>query len=80
MYSYVSGNLADEDVQKSAVKLAVDKFNRLDGLILNAAVLEPVTRLAEAKVSDWKDLYNVNFFSIVSTVRRIYTAALINNS
>ena len=41
----------------------MDKFGRLDSLVLNHGVLDPVTPLAEAKAEDWVKGFNVNFFS-----------------
>lgn len=64
----MAGDLTQEKVQKEVVDYAINKFNRLDGLILNAGVLEPVAKLADANIADWKKLYDVNFFSIVSMV------------
>lgn len=66
--SYVTGDLTQEKVQREVIDYAIAKFNRLDGLVLNAGVLEPVAKLVDANIADWKKLYDVNFFSIVSLV------------
>lgn len=68
--SFVQGDLSDESVCQRAIDLAVSKFNRLDGLVLNAAVLDPVKSIADSSVQEWKKLYDVNFFSIVSLLSK----------
>lgn len=43
--------------------LAVKAFGQLDGVVVNHGVLEPIKRLANSTVEDWKKHYDVNVFS-----------------
>lgn len=38
-------------------------------MVLNHGMLNPVTRLADADAAQWRDNFNVNFFSCVSFVK-----------
>ena len=48
---------------------ALEKYNRLDAVILNAGVLE-LGRVAseELEVEKWKALLDINFFSLLHTI------------
>lgn len=67
-FQYVAGDVTDESVTKQVFDLAA-KLNRLDGIVFNAGVLEPVERLENASVNGWKKLYDINFFSMIPLVR-----------
>jgi NAD(P)-dependent dehydrogenase (short-subunit alcohol dehydrogenase family) len=64
--SYVAGDIANDEINRTAVDLAVAKFGRLDAVIFNAGVLDPVTRIANSSVSEWRRLYDINVLSIIS--------------
>ncbi|KAK6456201.1 glucose/ribitol dehydrogenase [Scheffersomyces xylosifermentans] len=65
----VVGDVTDPETSKKAVELAVSKFGQLNSVIANAGVLEPVGTIEQIEISDWKKLYDVNFFSIVQLVK-----------
>ena len=51
------------------VRIAQSKWGRLDGLVINHAMLEPVGRVAsDARVTAWQEAFNVNLFSAVALV------------
>lgn len=58
----------DEQASQKATQLAISKFGRLDGMVINHGALSPMTRLADASVEEWKRLYDVNFFSALALV------------
>lgn len=62
------GDLADLSLGQTAVDLGLKSFGRLDGLVLNHGVLGQVNNIAEADVEQWKQGFDVNFFSLVSFV------------
>lgn len=64
----LSGDLADLSLGQTAVDLALKSFGRLDGLVLNHGTLGQVNNIAEADVEQWKQGFDVNFFSLVSFV------------
>lgn len=67
-FFYVVGDITNDKVLKELVDQAVKGHGKIDSLIANAGVLEPVQHVNNIVVSDWKKLYDVNFFSIVSLV------------
>jgi NAD(P)-dependent dehydrogenase (short-subunit alcohol dehydrogenase family) len=56
-------DVADPRAAAAAVGLARRRFGRLDGLILNAGVLEPIARLAEASPRAWRRNLEVNLLA-----------------
>ena len=61
-------DLADRSLAQEAVDGAIDKFNALDGLIINHGMMDPVTKIEDSDIGDWKKLFDVNFFSAVAFV------------
>src|SRR5579871_5717089 len=57
------GDLADFSLGQKAVSLAKSKWDRLDGLIINHGVLNPVTRIRDVQVEEWRECFNINVFS-----------------
>lgn len=49
-------------------ELAVKFGGKLDGLIVNHASLEPLKRIADSSVDEWKRLYDINVFSPLALV------------
>lgn len=43
-------------------------FGRLDGIVINHAVIGPIKRLADASVEEWSQVYNANLFSALALV------------
>lgn len=58
---------SDEQAVRDAVNLALKTYQRIDGLILNAAVLEPVKLISspETTTESWRKHFDVNFFSLL---------------
>ncbi|KAF2086650.1 NAD(P)-binding protein [Saccharata proteae CBS 121410] len=65
----LSGDLADFSLGKKAVDLALDAWSKLDGLIVNHGVLDPVKRIADADPEEWRKAFDVNVFSAVAMVK-----------
>eukprot|EP01117_Protostelium_nocturnum_P002592 TRINITY_DN1334_c0_g1_i1.p1 TRINITY_DN1334_c0_g1~~TRINITY_DN1334_c0_g1_i1.p1 ORF type:complete len:261 (-),score=87.88 TRINITY_DN1334_c0_g1_i1:58-840(-) len=68
-FVYLSGDVSDSKTGQEAVKLALQKFKGLDGLVLNAGVVEPLQTLSNASIDEWKRAFDVNFFSLVSILK-----------
>ena len=62
------GDLADFSLGAKAAELAKSKFGRLDGLIVNHGILEPVQKVGDVEVEEWRRLFDVNVFSAVAIV------------
>ncbi|SPO00192.1 related to human corticosteroid 11-beta-dehydrogenase [Cephalotrichum gorgonifer] len=63
LVEYVAGDLTEPEVAKKVTDLAVKAFGQLDGVVVNHGVLEPITRIANTNIEDWKRHYDVNVFS-----------------
>jgi len=60
--------LISPQVAPKVTDLAVKTFGRLDGLIVNHAILTPMKRIAESNVNEWKNVYDANVFSALALV------------
>ena len=76
LYASRSWNLSedrrtDAAAVGSAVSRGVEKYEGIDGVILNAGVLEPMGKIASDSVpiEQWKQHFDVNFSSLVTAVR-----------
>jgi len=65
----MSGDLVDSTLSEKAVQLAISSFGQLDGVVINHGVVEPVKRVADADISDWKQSFDINFFSSLTFVK-----------
>jgi NAD(P)-dependent dehydrogenase (short-subunit alcohol dehydrogenase family) len=64
----VAGDLADFTMGEKVVDLAISKFGRLDGLIINHGVLNPVKRVSETDAEEWRGAFDINVFSAIAMV------------
>ncbi|GAA5852711.1 hypothetical protein JCM5353_002416, partial [Sporobolomyces roseus] len=63
------GDVSNDDDNKQAVEMCMQSFGRLDALILNAGTLHPLgthRNLGGSTLSEYKQLFSINFFSLVS--------------
>jgi NADP-dependent 3-hydroxy acid dehydrogenase YdfG len=51
-----------------AVSKAIEAFGKLDSVIINHGVLEPVSSLAQLDIEQAKKAFDVNFFSVMALV------------
>ncbi|KAJ2959090.1 hypothetical protein NQZ79_g5387 [Umbelopsis isabellina] len=65
----VVGDLTDDKIAIRAVDRAVDRWGRIDGLVANAGILEPMATISDAPVQGWKKLFDINLFSIITLVQ-----------
>ncbi|KAJ5110626.1 hypothetical protein N7532_001161 [Penicillium argentinense] len=62
----VNGDLADFSLAQKAVDTAIKSFGQLDGMVLNHGVLGQVGKIAIANTDEWRQGFDVNFFSLVA--------------
>ncbi|KAK3705370.1 hypothetical protein LTR37_013343 [Vermiconidia calcicola] len=62
----LAGDLSDFSLGSQAVELASHRWQRLDGVIVNHGVLDPVKKLADTSAEEWRAAYDVNLFSAVA--------------
>jgi NAD(P)-dependent dehydrogenase (short-subunit alcohol dehydrogenase family) len=62
---------ANESHLSATISSILENRKRLDGLVLNAAVLEPQGRISDATIGldSWKTHFDINFFSLISAIR-----------
>jgi NADP-dependent 3-hydroxy acid dehydrogenase YdfG len=65
----VAGDLADFSLGENAVDLAASTWRRLDGLIINHGILDPVKRVIDCQAEEWRTSFDINVFSTVALVR-----------
>lgn len=65
----LAGNLNNVWLGQEIVDLALERFQKLDGVIVNHGVLNPVKRIADSMVEQWREAFDVNFFSAVSIAK-----------
>ena len=65
----VTGDAADLTLGEKAVLAATEHFQRLDGLIVNHGVLDPVKRVKDSSAEEWRQAFDINFFSAVAMVQ-----------
>ena len=61
----LAGDLSDFSLGSKAVELAKQRWNHLDGVIINHGKLEPVKRLVDSSAEEWRAAYDVNLFSAI---------------
>ncbi|KAI0677585.1 short-chain dehydrogenase [Trametes maxima] len=64
-------DVADPSAVRTSVSRGLEKYKHIDGLILNAGVLEPLGKIASEDISvdQWKQHFDVNFFSLITAIR-----------
>lgn len=64
----MAGDLGNLATAKAVVERAVSAFGRIDSLIVNHGVLDPVSKVADANVDEWKTSFDIGFFGVVALV------------
>lgn len=64
----VTGDIAEFSIAKRAAGLATSEFGQIDGLVINHGQLSPVTRIADSNVEEWKNSFDISFFSAIELV------------
>lgn len=67
---HIQCDVSDEPSLVRAILQVEQHFSHIDGLVLNAAVVEPMCRIGDSTpLSSWKTHFDVNFFSLITAVR-----------
>jgi NADP-dependent 3-hydroxy acid dehydrogenase YdfG len=64
----LAGDLSDLSLGQKAADLAKSKWQRLDSIIVNHGILDPVKRVANVEAEEWRQLFDVNVFSAIALV------------
>ncbi|KAK8179202.1 hypothetical protein BC567DRAFT_208249 [Phyllosticta citribraziliensis] len=62
----LSGDLADFSIGARAAEIATSTWGRIDGLVVNHGVLEPVKKISDTDADEWRTAFDINVFSAVS--------------
>jgi len=65
---FIAGDLAKLSLAQESVDLSLKEFGQIDGLIVNHAVLEPVSTVGNSEPEAWREAFDINFFSAVAFV------------
>jgi len=68
-----SVDMGEVGAGKEVIEEALKRFGRLDSLVINHGVLDPVKKVADGSIEEWKIAFDINFFSAVEMVRTICT-------
>lgn len=68
------GDVANFAVAKKVVGLVLNKWGRIDGIVINHATAEPISTVAESDAEEWRRAFDINFFSAVAIVSYIFCA------
>lgn len=67
-FEFVAGDLKNPATAKAAVEKAISVFGKIDSLIVNHGVLDPVSKVADADVEEWRRSFDIGFFGVVTLV------------
>ncbi|KJE97785.1 hypothetical protein CAOG_07884 [Capsaspora owczarzaki ATCC 30864] len=56
----VAGDVADRTIAKQLVDTAIQRYGAIDAVVNNAALLEPVKRIADVDPGEWAELMRIN--------------------
>jgi NAD(P)-dependent dehydrogenase (short-subunit alcohol dehydrogenase family) len=56
----LAGDVSSDSHRRAVVEAALHRFGRIDALVNNAAILEPIARSADAEAADWAHHLDVN--------------------
>ncbi|EJD01105.1 short-chain dehydrogenase [Fomitiporia mediterranea MF3/22] len=67
----IEADITNEAATRDAIALAIKTYRNLDGLILNAGVVEPMGLIRDPEITteSWRRHFDVNFFSLLYTVQ-----------
>ncbi|KAF9534252.1 short-chain dehydrogenase [Crepidotus variabilis] len=66
----VECDIADDKAFSDAISQGVSRYQTIDGLILNAATLDPLGRIGgDSSLDAWRKHFDVNFFSLVTAAK-----------
>ncbi|TPX35114.1 hypothetical protein SmJEL517_g02458 [Synchytrium microbalum] len=67
--SYIEGDLCERSVAQEIVKQTVSKYGKIDGVVLNAGVVEPFAKVKNTDIEEAKRCFDINFFSVWTLIQ-----------
>jgi NADP-dependent 3-hydroxy acid dehydrogenase YdfG len=65
----LAGDLGDLSLSGKIAELATSTWGRIDGLVINHGILDPVKRISEFDADEWRKAFDINVFSAIALVR-----------
>ncbi|KAF2236712.1 NAD(P)-binding protein [Viridothelium virens] len=63
------GDVADMKFCGQIADETMSRWGRIDGLVVNHGVLDPVKRISESFVAEWKEAFDINFFGSLALIK-----------
>jgi NAD(P)-dependent dehydrogenase (short-subunit alcohol dehydrogenase family) len=64
----VTADMSKPGTGKTVIDTAIQRFGRIDGLVINHGALDPVKKIADSTAEEWNRIFNINFFSAIDLV------------
>ncbi len=71
-FVYVVGSLTSHSTIVELVKLIDLNYKRVDALIANAGVLNPIQHIPHMDMAEFRYAFDVNFFSVVTLIKELW--------
>lgn len=68
--AYLKSDVSNEEDMKALVKLAKEKFGKVDALFANAGIM-PGGNISELKVKDWMEMVNINIVGVLNSMAAV---------
>lgn len=68
--AYLKSDVSDADDMIALVKLAKEKFGRVDAVFANAGIM-PAGNMSQLKVSDWNAMVEINIKGVLNTIAAV---------
>ncbi|KAH7138989.1 hypothetical protein B0J11DRAFT_32427 [Dendryphion nanum] len=65
----LAGDVSDFALGEKAVEIAVSRWGRLDSVIVNHGTLDPVKKVADVGVEEWRRAFDVNVFAGIAVIK-----------
>ncbi|KAJ1969569.1 hypothetical protein IWQ62_000540 [Dispira parvispora] len=70
-FTYVAGDLCDPKVCQQLVEKVTTQFGGLDGVVHNAGIIEPIARISDVSIEEWRRQYDVNVLAAVQLTQLV---------
>ncbi|KAK6206153.1 hypothetical protein LQW54_007874 [Pestalotiopsis sp. IQ-011] len=66
---FMAADLADFNTAPKVIEAAAKAFGKVDGIVINHAVLTPLSKLADVDIDEWRRSYDINVASPLALVK-----------
>lgn len=67
----LAGDISDSKtkIAERAVEIALERWGRIDGVVVNHGTLDPVKKVADSSVEEWREAFGVNVFGGLALIQ-----------